>query len=92
MAHVDAPDGVTPEDVARVVWERIQVERASTVLAVWADARITTEGFGFYGHRRPDGTWRTPIASFPAKTFITEGEVLEKLLAGLRKHGLLPAE
>ncbi|MBI2766511.1 MAG: hypothetical protein HYX53_11455 [Chloroflexi bacterium] len=79
-----------PEQVARELYERIQTERAGTVLAVWADGSITVEGYGFFARPHRDGHLRRPLASYPAKTSISYHDVLGRLLDGLREHGLIP--
>lgn len=78
------------EDVVDEVAGRIWTERAGSVLAIWADGRMTVEGLGFYGHRRADGTWSVPLASFPALRPVTHEQIETRLMRQLRRHGLMP--
>lgn len=77
------------EDVVDDVAEPVRTGRAGLVVAVWADGRVTVEGLGFYGHRRDDGSWSVPVASFPTLKPIAREEVHARLLLGLKRHGLL---
>lgn len=79
------------EDVAREVFERLPRERDGTVLAVWKDGTITVEDFGFRGRRTTSGRLE-PIVTYPAKAPLSYYEVEQRLVAGLRRHGLLPPE
>lgn len=80
------------EGICREVYDSLAVTRAGMVLAIWRDGSVTTEGFGFRGRRRSDGSLIEPVASFPGRASLTYYEVLQRLLAGFRRHGLLPPE
>lgn len=80
------------EGISREVFDALADTRAGMVLAIWRDGSVTAEGFGFRGRRRSDGTIIEPVASFPGRASLTYFEVLQRLLAGFRRHGLLPPE
>ncbi|MGE5595921.1 MAG: hypothetical protein ACM3S1_07795 [Hyphomicrobiales bacterium] len=80
------------EAVAEDVYRMMRENRYGTVIAVWKDGSITVEGFAFRGRRQPDGARIEPIVTYPSKASLTYREVLERLIAGLQRHGLLPIE
>lgn len=80
------------DTIARDVYDLLGRERDGMVIAVWGDGTVEVVGFGYRGHKDPDGVWHEPVASFPAKAPKTYHEVRERIALGLRRHGLLPPE
>jgi len=77
------------DDVVDEVMRRLDRERMGTIVSVWADGRLTTHGLGFYGFKRDDGSWSTPVASFTASAPLSREQIRARLLAELRARGLL---
>jgi hypothetical protein len=74
--------------IARWACDALSGMRAGTIVAVWADGSMSSEGLGFQG-RRDSGRVLEPVATFPAGSMLSFHEIHATLLAAYEKHGLL---
>jgi hypothetical protein len=84
-------DVVEIDEVARNIYNLLQSERWSTVVAVWKDGSVSTHGLGFRGRLQPDGTYEHPLLTYVAGSDLSYHEVAARLTSALLQHGLIPA-